>query len=59
MSIMRLVAGPARSAHDLVAVRVSYGFLGWKQSDFHTHECTDYQGVTGDALELCFPLTGN
>ena len=26
----RLVAGPARPAHDLVAVRVNYGSLGWK-----------------------------
>ena len=35
------------------------GLWDENKSDFHTHECTDYQGVTGDALELCFPLTGN
>jgi hypothetical protein len=26
------------------------GLLGWKKSDFRTHECTDYQGVTGGCV---------
>jgi hypothetical protein len=26
------------------------GLLGWKKSDFHEHECTDYQGVTGGCV---------
>jgi hypothetical protein len=26
------------------------GLLGWKKSDFHKHDCTDYQGVTGGCV---------
>jgi len=26
------------------------GLLGWKKSDFHEHDCTDYQGVTGGCV---------
>lgn len=26
------------------------GLLGWKKSDFHEHECPDYQGVTGGCV---------
>jgi hypothetical protein len=26
------------------------GLLGWKKSDFHVHECTEYQGVTGGCV---------
>ena len=26
------------------------GLLGWKTSDFHERECTDYQGVTGGCV---------
>lgn len=34
------------------------GLLGWKQSDFHAHECTDYQGVTGGCVGALFSPDG-
>lgn len=34
------------------------GLLGWKKSDFRTHECTDYQGVTGGCVGAVVSANG-